>query len=151
MTSLTCRCNAVDPSACPIHKPIEVATDLPSIQQSISAALRKGVGRCSHHFAPDIIGGPCTICGSSAAAIRDEPPAPDDNLPRADPTKPRHYKDLSPEPIDVIAAWGLGFNLGCVVKYVARADLKGVPLVDLAKAKAYLDHEIALRTKAVKP
>ena len=81
-------------------------------------------------------------------SIYTEPPAPDDNLPKADPTKPRHYKDLNPEPIDVIAAWGLGFNLGCVVKYVARADLKGVPLVDLAKAKAYLEHEIALRTKA---
>ncbi len=67
-----------------------------------------------------------------------------------DPVRPRHYKDLSPEPIDVIAKWKLSFSLGCVVKYVARADLKGTPLVDLRKAAEYLAHEIAFREEASK-
>lgn len=64
---------------------------------------------------------------------------------RADAVQPSHYKKLNPEPIDVIAAWGLSFNLGNVVKYLARADLKGQPLVDLRKAASYLAHEIARR------
>src|SRR5687767_685972 len=122
MSALACRCDTVDAFACPVHKPITSANFEcgATIEESV-AELQKRFpksfkpGRCSHHFAPDVIGGPCTICGTAAATIATEPPAPDDNLPRADPTKPRHYKDLNPEPIDVIAAWGLGFNLGCVV------------------------------------
>lgn len=56
-----------------------------------------------------------------------------------------HYTALTPEPIDVIQAWGLGFHLGNVVKYVARHGRKpGVDVVeDLKKARAYLSREIA--------
>jgi len=59
---------------------------------------------------------------------------------------PSHYT-YAPgfEPWDVIEAWGLGFNLGNVVKYVARHRHKGTPLEDLKKARVYLDREIALR------
>ena len=61
-----------------------------------------------------------------------------------DVVSPAHYTRLQPQPIDVIEAWKLGFDLGNVVKYVARAGHKpGVDaLIDLAKAKRYLEHAI---------
>ena len=62
-----------------------------------------------------------------------------------DPTRPEHYTALSPEPIDVIEAWELNFNLGNVVKYVARAGRKGDALEDLQKALWYLAREVARR------
>ena len=40
------------------------------------------------------------------------------------PTDPNYYKNLKPEPIDVIKSWGLNFNLGCAVKYIVRAGKK---------------------------
>ena len=46
------------------------------------------------------------------------------------------------EAIKVIEAWGLGFCLGNVVKYLARAGKKGALLEDLKKARWYLDREI---------
>jgi hypothetical protein len=39
----------------------------------------------------------------------------------------------------------MNFCLGNVVKYVWRADQKGAPLVDLKKARFYLEREIARR------
>lgn len=53
-----------------------------------------------------------------------------------------HYADRGIEPIDVIEDWGLGFNLGNVVKYVARAPHKGTEIDDLTKARNYLTREI---------
>ena len=38
---------------------------------------------------------------------------------------PRHYTFGGIEVIDAIEAWSLGFHLGNVVKYVARAAHKG--------------------------
>lgn len=60
---------------------------------------------------------------------------------------PTYYggKDNPYEAIKVIEAWGLGFCLGNVVKYVSRAGKKD-PLKykeDLEKAKWYLEREIA--------
>ena len=55
---------------------------------------------------------------------------------------PSHYNKGKIEVIDVIEAWKLGFNLGNVVKYVARADNKGERLEDLQKALWYLQREI---------
>ena len=56
--------------------------------------------------------------------------------------KQEHYTKLSPEPIEVIRAWELGFNLGNVVKYIGRCETKGDKLLDLKKAKQYLEWEI---------
>ena len=49
------------------------------------------------------------------------------------------------EAIKVIDEWELGFCLGNVVKYIARAGKKGEFqfLEDLKKARWYLDHEIS--------
>lgn len=60
---------------------------------------------------------------------------------------PRHYTFGGIEVIDAIEAWELGFHLGNVVKYVARAAHKGQLLEDLRKARWYLDRQIELATK----
>lgn len=58
------------------------------------------------------------------------------------PINPEHYNRLSPEPKDVIHSWGLNFNLGNAVKYIARAGHKGDAAEDLRKAQQYLQFEI---------
>lgn len=58
-------------------------------------------------------------------------------------SRPSHYTEgRKYEPKDVIRDWGLNFNLGNTVKYVARAGRKDEILVDLRKARQYLDFEI---------
>jgi hypothetical protein len=57
-----------------------------------------------------------------------------------------HYKDLSPEPINVIKGWLSceeyeGYLRGNVVKYIGRYKLKG-GVADLRKAKDYLEEMI---------
>lgn len=56
---------------------------------------------------------------------------------------PKHY-DLDPQPIEVINSWGLNFNLGNVVKYIARAGRKEGESKDsdLHKAMTYLRYEL---------
>lgn len=58
---------------------------------------------------------------------------------------PPHYggEDNPYEAIKVIEAWGLGFHIGNVVKYLSRAGKKGAAVEDLKKARWYLDREIA--------
>ena len=46
------------------------------------------------------------------------------------------------EPKDVIRDWGLNFNLGSTVKYIARAGRKDDIIQDLKKAKQFLEFEI---------
>lgn len=58
---------------------------------------------------------------------------------------PYHYNQGRIEVIDFIEDQGLGFNLGNVVKYVARAEHKGKELEDLKKALWYLQREISRR------
>jgi hypothetical protein len=57
---------------------------------------------------------------------------------------PRHYQIHDPEPIVVIEQWKLGFHLGNVLKYIARAKYKGDEIRDLKKAAWYLNRHIAL-------
>jgi hypothetical protein len=60
---------------------------------------------------------------------------------------PEHYggADNLYEAIRVIEAWQLGFCLGNTVKYISRAGKKpGIAaVIDLKKARWYLDREIA--------
>lgn len=61
---------------------------------------------------------------------------------------PAHYQSAKGiEVIDVIEAFGLGFNLGNTTKYVLRAGNKGDRLEDLKKAAWYLAREIASAEK----
>lgn len=58
---------------------------------------------------------------------------------------PSHYHKASGvEVIVAIEAWGLGFCLGNVIKYVARAGRKdsGTRMEDLEKARWYLNREL---------
>ena len=56
---------------------------------------------------------------------------------------PDYYKRGGIEAIDVIEAWGLGFSLGNVVKYIARCGRKSDNVLgDLKKASWYLNREI---------
>ena len=64
---------------------------------------------------------------------------------------PHHYTFGGIEVIDAIEAWSLGFHLGNVVKYVARATHKGSYLEDLRKASWYLQREIERRSAEVDP
>ncbi len=59
--------------------------------------------------------------------------------------EPPHYTYSDVETIDAIEAWGLGFHLGNVVKYISRAGKKDPTrtLEDLKKARWYLDRYIA--------
>jgi hypothetical protein len=62
-----------------------------------------------------------------------------------DPVNPSYYNDLAIQPRDAIRDWDLNFNLGNVVKYVARAGKKDPAklIEDLRKAEDYLRDEIA--------
>ena len=55
---------------------------------------------------------------------------------------PRHYNMGKYEAIEVIEDWGLGFNLGNVIKYISRAGHKDDILQDLKKSLWYLQREI---------
>ena len=61
---------------------------------------------------------------------------------------PDYYKRGGIEAIDAIEAWELGFHLGNVVKYIARAGRKTKDgLRDLKKAEWYLSREIKRRER----
>lgn len=51
---------------------------------------------------------------------------------------PAHYNQGNIEVIKVIHDWGLGFNLGSTVKYLARAKYKGNSVEDVRKAVWYI-------------
>ena len=56
---------------------------------------------------------------------------------------PKHYTEGRKfEPKDVIRDWGLNFNLGNAVKYLARAGRKDDIVQDLKKAQEYIQFEI---------
>lgn len=56
---------------------------------------------------------------------------------------PSHYAEgRNYEPKDVIRDWGLNFNLGSAVKYVARAGRKDDIVQDLKKAQQFIQFEI---------
>ena len=57
-----------------------------------------------------------------------------------------HYKTQAIQPWDYVAANGLGFFEGNVVKYVTRWRDKG-GVEDLRKARHYIDKLIELETK----
>ena len=61
---------------------------------------------------------------------------------------PIHYNIGQYEVIDVIEDWNLNFNLGNVVKYIARAGHKDDRQQDLEKALFYLKREIGGKKNA---
>jgi hypothetical protein len=66
--------------------------------------------------------------------------------PEFDPVNhPPHYKAGGIETIDFIEAKKLNYNLGNVVKYITRSDLKGNRKQDLEKALWYLNRELGAK------
>jgi len=63
---------------------------------------------------------------------------------------PPHYTAGGIETIDFIEAKKLGYNLGNVIKYITRRDLKGDKLENLEKAQWYLNREINNLKKVTK-
>jgi hypothetical protein len=61
---------------------------------------------------------------------------------------PKHYTAGGIETYDFIAAKGLSYELGNVVKYITRADHKGSRLQDLKKAQWYLNAAISREEKS---
>ena len=61
-----------------------------------------------------------------------------------DATNPRHYTEITPQPIEVIEGWELNYRLGNCLKYIARAGRKpgNTRLADLQKAAWYLFREV---------
>lgn len=55
---------------------------------------------------------------------------------------PLHYNQGAIEVIDAIEDWGLGFNLGNAVKYIARCEHKGNKEQDIKKAIWYMEREL---------
>ena len=62
---------------------------------------------------------------------------------------PKHYggENNPYEAIKVIEAWGAGFHLGNVLKYLSRAGKKGSSMEDLKKAQWYLSRYIKMQEK----
>lgn len=73
-----------------------------------------------------------------------DPLSPSESQP-SETCRPSHYSRLSPQPIEVIEAWGLGFHLGGALKYIARAGHKESELRDLRKAEWFIHRQIQLR------
>ena len=91
-------------------------------------------------------------CDRNGSCINDAPTYAQEQLAdierREAVDHPEYYKRGGVEAIDAIEAWGLGFCLGNVVKYIARAGRKTKDgLQDLRKAEWYLSREIKKRTQ----
>lgn len=86
----------------------------------------------------------CDACGARMENYYedDENPEEKQEVQSDAVVHPSHYNTGKIEVWDAIDDWGLGFGLGNVVKYVARAGHKGNELEDLKKARNYLDREI---------
>jgi hypothetical protein len=96
--------------------------------------MRKGCTTCFYEFKSPVEE-PCVSC-KSFSSWTDKETFQEDVV-----NNPKHY-NVGLEPIEAIESWKLGYNLGNVIKYVARADHKGKRLEDLKKARWYLDREI---------
>lgn len=61
-------------------------------------------------------------------------------MKRRERQSPSHYTVGGVEPLTVIKAWGLGFLLGNVIKYICRAGRKAstTEIEDINKAIDYL-------------
>jgi hypothetical protein len=88
---------------------------------------------------------PNNICCNCKCGIMCSCKAKNNKNKKESVNHPDHYlKDTGHEVIKVIQAWKLCYELGNVVKYVARAGRKdpAKTIEDLQKAKKYIDLKI---------
>ena len=57
-------------------------------------------------------------------------------------SQPHYENGKGYDVIDFIKDYNLNFNRGNIIKYISRADKKNHELMDLLKAKDYLEREI---------
>ena len=57
-------------------------------------------------------------------------------------SQPHYEHGKGYDGIDFIKDYNLNFNRGNIIKYISRADKKNHELMDLLKAKDYLEREI---------
>lgn len=55
-----------------------------------------------------------------------------------DPVNPSHYSRFKIQPAEFVRANPLGYDVGCIIKYICRHDAKNGK-EDLLKAKQYLE------------
>lgn len=110
-----------------------------------------GYDRVGDPIVQFVIGGPVAVYATDAVAKQPQAASPyrETVEAREAVNHPSHYggADNLYEAIKVIEAWDLGFCLGNTVKYISRAGKKygAEELVDLRKARWYLDREITRR------
>ena len=68
-------------------------------------------------------------------------------IPNEKVNHPSHYNKGNIEVIDAIEDWGLGFNDGNAVKYIARHSHKVNPKEDIKKAIWYLNRHLQMLEK----
>ncbi len=138
-----------------VHRPdpaaiaaIQAAVQVPTKRQVKPYRPRDPALMCGHPTTKSASGScrnyyPCGAHGQWR--LNEESAAPAHPVSNTAVDHPPHYNVGKYEVIDVIEDWRLGFNLGNVVKYVARAEHKGRELEDLDKAAWYINREIARR------
>lgn len=122
---------------------------------TIQATGRTSTALCEHidHVSTLLVGDYCGCCTEEEMDAIDiglmrslslSRQAAEENTEPDAVNHPSHYNSGKIEVIDFIEDQGLGFNLGNVVKYTARAGKKdpAKTLEDLRKAAFYLDREI---------
>ena len=57
-------------------------------------------------------------------------------------SQPHYENGKNYDIIDFVKDYNLNFNKGNIIKYISRADKKNHELMDLLKAKDYLEREI---------
>lgn len=121
----------------PINKPFSVSSDTPICQN------------CKHESS-DLSLGLCPYCikrvGLKAAINAERAVHGDGTLVIDDPVNhPKHYCS-HPSGIECITITRhFNFNIGNIIKYLWRSNLKDHPIQDLEKALWYLKDEINLR------
>lgn len=128
--------------------------DLASARALVSELRAEGVRFIPHATSWGYVGQPTaeqqdrmiTMREQIQALLALEPEAPTHD----EVERPAHYTMGAIEVIDAIESWGMGYHLGNVIKYVARAGRKGDALTDLRKARWYLTREIERMERGAK-
>ena len=117
-----------------VAKALKVSVD--SVYQATYLAKKKVNGQVTSVLIPN---------AQASLALFNDPPkrGTQDNV-----NHPPHYKAGGIETIDFIEAKSLNYNLGNVIKYITRSDLKGNKLEDLQKAQWYLNREVQTMRKS---
>lgn len=120
-----------------VAKALKVSVN--SVYQTTHLAKKKVGGRVASVLTPN---------AQASLALFSDPPKRGRPFKPDAVNHPPHYKVGGIETIDFIEAKSLNYNLGNVIKYITRSDLKGNKLEDLQKAQWYLNREVQTMEKS---